>query len=209
MRFFVKFSPLPLISLIFFALLVFPAPSLAQDANSILRNVAGSLAASGTFQANFTISSGSSGGMSGKIRYSHPGRIRVDFTNPSGKKIISNGKYLWVYSKNSGSVGRQNVYPKAFSGGLAFLTAYSDVRARETDGGYSLRLTSQNLYWKQVTVRARKDFLPTQIVFSDGRGKSQTIIFSGIKKGLSFPGKIFDFRVPGSMQLVENPLNLK
>lgn len=181
----------------------------AESEQSIVRKIAAFHTLYGGFEANFSISEGMSGGMSGKVRYVHPGRIRVDFSNPSGKKIISNGKYLWVYDQNRNSVGRQNVYPRSLSGGLGFLVGYSNIQSSASGSGYVVRLSSRTAYWKSVVIRARKDYIPTQIIMSDGKGGSKTITFSAIKKGRSFPGKIFDFRVPGSAQTVENPLNLK
>jgi outer membrane lipoprotein carrier protein len=197
---------------LFFAIFFMSNPAWTMEdaeARVILNKMISSFQRVSTIQASFSLLDESGTGMRGLLRYSHPGKIRVDLTEPAGKKIVANGKYLWVYDEARGVVGRQNLYEKSFSSGLWFLHGYENVTGVKQSEGYILRLRSNTKGWKSVTIRMKSDFIPVSITMDDGRGNTQTFSLSNVKTGISFMGQIFDFRVPDSSQLVENPLNLK
>lgn len=162
-----------------------------------------------TIRAYFSFTDESGTGMEGLLRYWYPGRIRLDLSEPAGKKIVTNGKYLWVYDESRKVAGRQNLSAKSLSGGLKWLRGYEEVTAIPQLDGHILQLRSKKRRWKTVTVRMGSDYIPLSIVMDNDQGSTQTLTLSDIKTGQSFMGKIFDFRFPGSVQLIENPLNLK
>ncbi len=194
---------------IFLVLSMIPSFSPAANDREVVKNVAGFFQRIRSVQATFSIAEGSSIVMRGMLRYVHPGRLRVDLSEPAGKKIISSGRYLFVIDQNSGTVGRQNLHAGAISGGLSFLNSYGNIAVIPSANGYMIRLRKKGATWSQVSISATKNFIPTRIKLQGIRTAGTTITFSNVKTGISFPGKLFDYRVPGNIQMVENPLNLK
>lgn len=188
-------------------ILALPQQLWSQSDRAIVKKVANFWARYRSIQATFSMGDGSQSSLRGMVRYAYPGKIRVDFSEPAGRKIVTNGRYLWVIS--SSGVGRQDLYARSLSGGLSFLLGYSNMAVLRQNNGYMIRLRSNSRYWRKVVVSASKDYVPRSISMTSKNGSTRKITISNVKKGISFPGNIFDYRVPSSVQLVENPLNLK
>lgn len=179
------------------------------DGREVLRKVISSFARVKTIQAIFFMLDESGERMKGLLRYSHPGKLRLDFSEPPGKKIITNGKYLWIYDEKRKVAGRQNLFENSLSSGLAFLKWYKQISVIQQLNGFQIELKSPKQYWKNITIQTTKDYFPFSIKMENGAGNTKIITFKDIKTGHSFMGKVFDFRIPGSAQLIENPLNMK
>jgi len=70
---------------------------------------------------------------SGKVFFSHPGKMRWEYLVPGQHQIISNGTSLWIYRPNENQVVRGDAQAFFNSGaGGAFLSNISLVRERYT-----------------------------------------------------------------------------
>ncbi len=63
----------------------------------------------------------------GKFSYLAPGRIRVAFSNPKGKLIVSNGVQLWVYDEGEKICATQNLGVNLSGGIGAFVQGYAPL----------------------------------------------------------------------------------
>ncbi|MGL4369196.1 MAG: LolA family protein, partial [Spirochaetota bacterium] len=95
----------------------------------------------------------SSGEMqTGAFKYMSPGKFNIQFSNPEGKVITTNGKKLWVYDKADNVCGVQDV-DKTFSGGIAsFANGYLAIASPSGASDTIIRLKSPNRGYRDVII---------------------------------------------------------
>ena len=148
--------------------------------------------------------------LTGRFRYMAPGKFVIDLSEPSGKKIATNGKRLWVYSKHDNVCGVQDV-DTSFSGGIAsYVNGYAAMATASGASDTVIRLKGSNRTYKEIVIQVDSTFLPKVIHFrtEDGKG-GFTATLSGIVVNEPMAPTLFEFNPPAGTQMVKNPLNLR
>lgn len=165
---------------------------------------------------------------SGIFMYSNPGKIYIQFTNPPGKFIVTNGKKLWAYDSSTDVCGVQemdvedeedkqgnktqnkDIKPKLKGGIERFIRNY-EARLAEPENPESKIIELVNEKWKYSDIKLFLDqeFLPVKAIFMDKDGDGFIIKLSDIKIGENIVPGIFNFNVPANAQVVKNPLDIR
>lgn len=152
----------------------------------------------------------------GEMVLQRPGKISLGFTNPSGDRIVSDGKFVWVYLPSSapGQVIRQ---PASDAGvGLDFSTELLTAPRTKfsvSDGGVSIAdgrgthvvvLTPKT---EKAFTRARiwvddRDGLVRQLELTEPSGLTRLIKFGQMKLNAKVPSSAFKFAVPKGVRVV-------
>ena len=142
------------------------------------------------------------------FKYLAPGKIYVKFSNPRGKVIVSNGKKLWVYNSNSNICGIQDLY-RGSSGGIASLTKGYMAIVSPQGSGYTLKLKSNDRSISQITLILDRSFFLKKGKFKYKSGGIMNFSLSNVSTKASVMKSLFNFNVPASSQVVNNPLNVR
>ena len=163
-----------------------------------------------SMRGTISIKSSSKENLTGRFRYMAPGKFVIDLSEPSGKKIATNGKKLWVYSKHDNVCGVQDV-DTTFSGGIAsYVNGYAAMASGSGAADTVIRLRGSNRTYKEITIVVDSTFLPKSIHFrtEDGKG-GFTATLSGIVVNEPMAPTLFEFNPPAGTQMVKNPLNVR
>jgi outer membrane lipoprotein-sorting protein len=180
-----------------------------------------------TYQANFKITSEKGGKttfQSGTIKYKSENKLRVDFDQPAGQKIVSNGKLMWIYlpsmnivaeqdlKSNSGglfSTGTQNGLKRLFSK-YHYRFASKDQPEKQPDGSnrYTLILRQKESRsgFRKMKLWVDEKYFISRAVGETSTGKKVDIIFSNIKLNIEMPNGIFKFNAPQKARIIKNPM---
>jgi outer membrane lipoprotein-sorting protein len=146
---------------------------------------------------------------SGGFKYMAPDRIYVKFTSPTEKLLISNGKTLWIYSPGSRMCGIQELEKGTTSGGIAGLVTGYDGIASGGDYGYVIKLKSDEKQYKEIILSVDATFLLKGAIFKRDDGRIMSFSISDVSTGADVRPSLFEFTVPGGVQIVKNPLNMR
>ena len=152
----------------------------------------------------------------GEMILQRPGKISFGFTNPSGDRIISDGKFVWIYLPSSapGQVIRQ---PASAAGvGLDFSSELlTSPRAKFSvgDGGVSttdgraarvvvLTPKSEKPFTKARIWVDDRDGLVRQLELTEPSGLTRLIKFSQMKLNAKVSSSAFKFAVPKGVRVV-------
>lgn len=133
----------------------------------------------------------------GKISYSYPNKLYINFSN--GDEIVSNGKYLWLYDSESLLCAKQEVSGNSFVLSLG--------KNRSEVNGNRIVVFSGN---EKITVVV-KDKLPQSISFQQSgantlnKNSGVRISFSNFQTGVQINQSLFYYKPPTSAQVIENP----
>lgn len=151
----------------------------------------------------------------GEMIVQRPGRISVGFNQPSGDRIVSDGKYVWIYLPSSapGQVIRQ---PATTAGaGLDFSTELLTApRSKFTvaDGGASavagrdarvvvLTPKAESAFSKARIWVDDRDGLVRQLELTEPSGLTRLIRFGDMKLNAKVPASAFKFAVPKGVKV--------
>lgn len=145
----------------------------------------------------------------GTFKYKAPDKLYLNFTAPSGKVIVTNGRSLWVFDKSSNVCGIQDV-GGGYSGGVASLVSgYNAMLASQGLGGYTIKLRNFEKAFPELVIVTDANFLLRKLILKDKNGDSTTYTISNLTAGQNIPSGHFDFKPPTSAQTVRNPLNIQ
>jgi outer membrane lipoprotein carrier protein len=198
--------------------------SAAQSSPSALLNRAAALYTSGTLAAEFTqtvrnpltLSDATS---AGTYFQRGAGVFSVNFTQPAGDRIVSDGRTLWVYvpSATPGQVLKLSVGSMA-PGGVDIVGQFFSAPSRRwnvVDGGAatigSLAARRLNLTPKSDDsgIRSAAIWLDPssatmrQLEITETSGLVRTLRFQRITRGGSMPASTFGFTVPRGVTVVD------
>ena len=180
-----------------------------------------------SYQANFKIESVKLGDKSyknGVMKYKASNKMLIEFSNPKGQKIISNGKVMWIYIPSMNVVAEQDLksdsnslFSSATSSGLKRLFSkyhykFASNKQPEKQSDGSLQYT---LFLKQRETRSgfrtiklwiSEDFLITKAYGESTTGKSIEIVFNNIQTNIVLSNSIFQFDIPTSARIIKNPM---
>lgn len=164
------------------------------------------------FHESYTASGYPREAESGDLTLRKPGRMRWDYTTPSGKLFLSDGKDVYLYTPDSHRVERMKLKESDdMRAPLAFLLGKLDFQKEFKD----FVLTPQAPYWK-IAARAKSDKLPYEqiemLIATDysiqrlvitGQDKSVlTFQFNGEQVNPAVNDAIFKFQLPAGATVV-------
>ncbi len=179
-----------------------------------------------SYQAQFNITStkiGKKSTQSGFIKYKNPGRLIVEYQNPYGQKIVSNGKSMWVYIPSMNVVAEQDLmsdsglFSSASKSGLERLFqkyhyrfASKEQPEKITDGvkKYTLILKQKEKKsgYRTIKLWISEDYFIERARGETSSGKEVDITFSKIQTDVNLPNGIFKFDMPARARIIKNPM---
>jgi outer membrane lipoprotein carrier protein len=179
-----------------------------------------------SYQAYFTIVSQKAGRtrrQAGIIRYKAGNRLCIDFSQPQGQKIVSNGRMMWIYIPSMNVVAEQDldsdtgIFSAGTKSGLNWLFSKYHYRfdSRDQPSVQADGTKKYTLFLKQK--ESRRGFRNLKlwvtekyfIVRAKGEtssGKTIDIAFSNIKINVGMQNSIFRFEIPPRARVIKNPM---
>ena len=155
----------------------------------------------------------------GELLIKRPGRIAVRFTQPSGDRIVSDGKFVWIYLPTSapGQVMRAPADDSQGTGmdvSTELLTAprtkfdIADAGAA-TAGGRATRIVVLTPRTPRNYTKARlwiddRDGVVRQLELTENSGVVRTISFRTIQLNAKVPASAFKFEVPKGVKVFDS-----
>lgn len=150
---------------------------------------------------------------SGSLSLRKPGKMRWDYTSPSGKLFVSDGKDVYLFLPDANRVEHSKFKesedlraPLAFLlGKLNFYKEFRkfDLRPEGEENWVIAEPSSQNLPYTRVEFRIGPDarILQLKVIGQDG----SVMDFSFTQERLNVPlsAKLFSFQTPAGAQVVE------
>jgi outer membrane lipoprotein-sorting protein len=179
-----------------------------------------------SYQAKFTIHStkmGKTRHQTGILKYKAPNRLLIQFFQPSGQKIVSNGSMMWIYIPSLNVVaeqdlksGDQGLFGSGTKSGLRRLFSKyhyrfdSKEQPEEADGEkyYTLFLKQKESRsgYKHLKLWVNSDYMIQKAEGKTTTGKQVTISFSNISTDVRHPSGIFKFDIPPRARVIKNPM---
>lgn len=162
---------------------------------------------------------GRSSRASGELLIKRPGRVSVRFSGPSGDRIVSDGKYVWVYLPTSapGQVLRAHASDSQGTGmdvSTELLTAprtkfdVADAGAA-TVNGRATRIVVLTPRTPRNYTKARlwiddADGIVRQLELTENSGVVRTIVFRTIQLNAKVSASAFKFEVPKGVKVYDS-----
>ncbi len=168
--------------------------------------------------------------MSGTSFYKNPGKIRYEFTEPTGDLIVSDGKTVWIYIKRIEAVGKQDleiqktnasgetIFPTNTPPGLfrifrkyhyKFDSINQPQKGKDGKDYFVLVLEQREKIggFEYMTLYVdAQDYLIRKAIGKDSRGKETSIEFNKIEIDKELEDGLFNYHVSGKVKIVNNPL---
>jgi len=146
--------------------------------------------------------------LTGHFKFMAPGKIYIKFSNPSGKIVVSNGRKLWVYNPHSKICAVQEA--GGLSGGIASMTkGYFAIVTSQSKSGYTIKLKNNDRTYSEIIIVTDSTFFLRKAIFKSKKGGTTAFTLSNISHSAAVLKTMFDFNVPASAQVVNNPLNIR
>jgi outer membrane lipoprotein carrier protein len=195
--------------------------------SDVVKNIRNKFSGINAYQADFTIVSeklGSKTNKNGVLKYKADNKMLVEFSNPPGQKIISNGKKLWIYLPSMNVVaeqdlksGDESIFASSTSGGLSRLFSKyhykfaSKTQPEKQDDGtmrYTLSLKQRETRsgFRTIKLWVSEEYMITKALGESTTGKSVEIKFNKIQTNVDLPGSIFQFDFPKKARIIKNPM---
>jgi len=179
-----------------------------------------------SYQANFTIVSekmGKTKQQTGIIRYKADNKLSIEFTQPYGQKIVSNGRMMWIYIPSMNVVAEQDLNPDSgiFSpgtkSGLNWLFSKyhyrfdsKDQPAAQEDGTkeYTLFLKQKESRrgFRKLKLWVTEKYFIVRARGETTSGKTIDITFSNLKIDVGLSNSMFKFDIPARARVIKNPM---
>ena len=148
----------------------------------------------------------------GTLTLRKPGRMRWDYTAPSGKLFLSDGKNVFLYTPETNRVEKEALKasedmraPLAFLlGKLDFSKEFRDFETKP-DGANILvtaRAKSDKLPYEKIAMLVTPDYRITKLVVNGQDGSVLAFLFDQEKLNPPVNDAIFKFQMPAGAQLV-------
>jgi outer membrane lipoprotein carrier protein len=207
------------------AISIAPAAAAAQSADSTLDRAEAAYATVKTARIAFTQTidnalTGATVTSRGELQQRRPSRFAVNFQEPAGDRIVSDGQYVWVYlpSTNPGQVIRAKLGADVGAPDFAaqFLEAprksytVSGGSAATIDGAatHSVVLTPRSAEspFQKVTLWVNdSDALLRRVETVDGSGVVRRITVTKFEKNAPVDANAFVFHVPAGVKVYDGP----
>ncbi|MDH5761831.1 MAG: outer membrane lipoprotein chaperone LolA [Nitrospinota bacterium] len=212
---------LKLPGLIFLLLItwILPGSSWALDSIAIVESIQKQYDTTNTFQARFVQNSylkvlGQSQKAEGTVFISKPGKMKWEYNAPDRQVLVSNDQGLWLYLPDEKQVTKmkvESIYssntPALFLAGRGKLTdSFNIGKVTEKGDLYIAEMIPrdklQNLV-KMVLLADKKNYRIVGCQVYDNLGNKTEMIFSDIEINPSLDMKLFQFKVPNGVELID------
>ena len=208
-------------TILFIMLLLWPlsGSAFALDSKAIVDAIQKQYDATDTFQARFIQKSylkilGQSQKAEGSVSIKKPGKMKWEYKAPDHQVLVRNKQGLWLYLPDEKQVTKmksQSIYssntPALFLAGRGKLTeSFTIGKVTEENGIYIAELIPRDKVQslsQMVLLADKKNF---QIVGSrvyDNLGNRTEMLFSNIETNLNLKEKLFQFKVPKGVELID------
>jgi len=156
----------------------------------------------------------------GSVYFKNPKSMLWEYTKPKGKKLVINSQMAWLYLPAEKVAYRQkseSIFQSKFlinffagTGKLKddFIIKYAEPKATDKEDNYLLVLSPKEKTAACNSVRMtvdRNNSYILQISFDDIMGNSTTLKFSNIAINTGLEQKMFQFRPPKGVEVLEMP----
>ncbi len=193
---------------LFFVLLAFLCASiLAQDnSDEVLKSLRSKYDSINSLTVDFSKSSGTNEGFSGKLYIKKENKFRLELKNNT---IITDGDTFWNYDKRQKKV-IINYYDESDPSEFSLHSFINDYPSKCTvssgkEGEYktlTLVPKTSGLNFKSAELYIDDNNLVDKIIIDDGSGKS-TIVLSGYKLNTDIPNSEFTFSPPKGIKIID------
>jgi outer membrane lipoprotein carrier protein len=198
------------------SLVLVPLQAADADLNTILKGIEEHYNRAKTLQVHFVESYSIQGharkSESGELTLRKPGRMRWDYTSPSGKLFVSDGKDVYLYTPDAHRVEKTKLKasedmraPLAFLlGKLDFAKDFRDFDLQKQGDDYLItaKAKSDQLPYDKVQMLVKPSFDIERLVV-DGRDQSVlTFQLDGEKLNPPVSDALFKFEMPAGATLV-------
>ncbi len=179
-----------------------------------------------SYQASFKIVSkklGKTSTQSGVLRFKSSDRLLMEFYQPSGQKIVSDGKMMWIYIPSMNVVAEQDLksdsglFTSGSKNGLQRLFSKYHYRfasktqpEEQKDGSkmYTLILKQKESRsgYREIKLWVSEDFFVRSAEGVTSSGKTVNITLTNIKTDVNLSNGIFKFSVPARARVIKNPM---
>jgi outer membrane lipoprotein carrier protein len=194
--------------------------------SDIVDNIKANFGKIDTYQADFTIVSeklGKATQQTGTIKYKANNKLCIEFSQPQGQKIVSNGKTMWIYIPSMNVVAEQDLNPDSgiftsgTKSGLTWLFSKyhyrfaSKEQPESQDDGtkrYTLILKQKESRsgFRSMKLWVTERYFIVRAQGETSTGKKVDIRFTSLKTNVSMPGGIFKFDIPARARVIKNPM---
>ncbi len=179
-----------------------------------------------SYQANFSILSEKTGKttrQTGTIKYKANNKLSIEFSQPYGQKIVSNGKTMWIYIPSMNVVAEQDLDPESgiFTAGTKsglnwlfskyhYRFASKDQPEVQDDGTkrYTLILKQKESRsgYRKMKLWANERYFIVRAQGETSTGKKVDISFTDLKTNVAMPNGIFKLDIPARARVIKNPM---
>ncbi|MBN2080210.1 MAG: outer membrane lipoprotein carrier protein LolA [Spirochaetes bacterium] len=194
--------------------------------SDVVGNIRKSFGAIDSYQANFTILSeklGKTTRQTGIIKYKANNRLHIEFTQPQGQKIVSNGKMMWIYIPSMNVVAEQDldtgsgIFASGSRSGLNWLFSkyhyrFATKEQPETQSNGSkmytliLKQKESRSGYRNMKLWVNERYFIVRAQGETSTGKKIEIQFTGLKINIDIPNSLFRFDIPARARVVKNPM---
>jgi outer membrane lipoprotein carrier protein len=152
----------------------------------------------------------------GTVSVKKPGRMRWVYTKPEKREFVSDGQKMYAYLPQDRQVIVSEINGDGSSTSTLFLAGKGDisrdftaayVEASPVAGTLALKLTPRRRQPDYEYLIVALDPATLQIrglVTRDAQGGDSTLTFTNLKENQRISDKVFEFRIPRGVDVVEN-----
>lgn len=178
-----------------------------------------------TYQADFRITTdklGRKSQQSGIVKYKSNDKMAVEFYQPAGQRIVSNGKMMWLYIPSMNVVAEQDISTESglFSSGSksGLNRLFSKYHYRFASKDQPETVDGKKMYtmflkqkesgsgFRTMKLWISEDYFIVRALGETSTGKNVEIAFSNIRTGIDIPNGQFKFDVPSKARVIKNPM---
>ena len=194
-----------------------PLQAADADLNTLLKGVEQHYNRAKTLEVHFVESYSVQGrarkSESGQLTLRKPGRMRWDYTDPSGKLFVSDGKNVYLYTPEAHRVERAPLKasedmhaPLAFLlGKLDFAKEFRDFELKREGANYLItaKAKNENIRYEMIQMVVTPDFAIQRLVIHGQDLSILTFQLDGEKVNPPVSDALFKFEMPAGATLVD------
>lgn len=149
----------------------------------------------------------------GVLHLQKPGKMRWDYSSPEGKLFVSDGKFFYLYTPGSDRAEKSNIKQSAdmhaplgfLIGRLNFQKDFRKFESRAEGENTWIRATpnSKDLPYSEVEFIVTPDYAIKHVKVLGQDRSTMEFTFGHEKLNPRLDAKIFEFRAPPGVQIVE------
>jgi outer membrane lipoprotein carrier protein len=193
-----------------------PLSAAAPDLNTILKGIEQRYNHAKTLEVQYnetyTVEGRARKGETGTLTLRKPGRMRWDYTAPSGKLFVSDGKNVYLYTPETHRVEKEPLKasedmraPLAFLlGKLDFAKEFREFEMKP-DGAnvvVTAKAKSDKLPYEKIEMTVGPDYRITKLVVASQDGSILAFLFDQEKLNPAVNDALFKFQMPAGAELI-------